>query len=135
MSEMPRRSRSDLHTERTTRLQSEFYSANNVTEEQAKAILDIYKQKVSLPSTPEGKQRAFDIWSDPSALTDLLDLADARLSKGSDTSTVANEAARKEREKIARESQANSPGRGAKSTISGTKTPEQQRLERFSNWD
>ena len=121
--------------ERTTRLQSEFYSSNSVTPEQHKVILEVYKEKVSTPASDEGKQRAFEIWSDPNALTDLLDLANARIAKGSDTGAVADEAARKEREKIARESQANSPGRGAKSTTSGTKTEDQERLERFSNWD
>lgn len=126
---------SDLAAEKTTRLQSEFYSTNSVTPEQHKAILEVYKQKVSTPVSDEGKQRAFEIWSDPSALPDLLDLANARIAKGSDTSAVADEAARKEREKIARESQANSPGRGAKSTTSGTKTAEQERLDRFKNWD
>lgn len=126
---------SDMAAEKTTRLQSEFYSTNSVTPEQHKALLDIYKEKVSSPATPEAKQRAFEIWSDPSALPDLLDLANARMAKGSDPSAVADEAARKERERIARESQANSPGRGAKSTTSGNKTPEQERLDRFSNWE
>lgn len=121
--------------ERTTRLQSEFYSTNSVTPEQHKAILDIYKEKVSTPTTPEGKQKAFDLWSSPDALPDLLDLAKARLGKGDDSGAVADEAARKERERIARESQATSPGRGAKTSTSGDKTEDQKRLERFSNWD
>ncbi len=124
-----------LAQERNTRLQSEFYTTNKVTEEEHKAILDIYKEKVSKPTTPEGKKAAFDLWSSPDALGDLLDLARARISKNTDPSLATDEAARKERERIAKESQATSPGRGAKTTTSGKKTPEQERLERFSNWD
>lgn len=120
--------------ERTTRLQSEFYTTNSVTPEQHKTILEIFKEKVAAPTSQEGKQKAFDLWSSPDALTDLLDLAKARLGKGDD-SVVADEAARKERERIARESQATSPGRGAKTSTSGEKTEDQKRLERFSNWD
>lgn len=121
--------------ERTTRLQSEFYAANSVTPEQHQAILEVFKEKVARPETPEAKQRAFDIWASPDALPDLLDLAKARLAKGSDDGTVADEAARKERERIARESQASSPGRGARSSTSTEKTEDQKRLDRFSNWD
>lgn len=126
---------SDLAQERTTRLQSEFYSSNNITPEQHKAILEVFKEKVSRPESAEAKKKAFDLWSSTDALPDLLDLAKVRLGKGSDDSGVADEAARKEREKIARESQANSPGRGAKTTTSGEKSESQQRLERFSSWD
>lgn len=118
-----------------TRLQSEFYITNKVTDEQNQAIMDIFKEKVTRPSSPEAKQTAFDLWSSPDALVDLLDLAKARLANNSDTSGVADEAARKERERIAKESQATSPGRGARTTETGNKTPEQERLERFKNWD
>lgn len=122
-----------LQEERTTRQQSEFYTSNKVTTEEHKAILDIYKEKTARPTTSEGKKAAFELWSKPDALIDLLDLAKARIGRG-DTAAVATEAARKEREKIAKESQATSPGRGAKTPTSGDKTPEQQRLERFSDW-
>lgn len=124
-----------LAEERNTRLQSEFYTENKVSEEEHKVILDIYKEKVSRPTTPEGKKSAFDLWSNPDSLGDLLDLARARISNSVGTSIVEAEAARKERERIAKESNANSPGRGAKTTESGAKTPEAQRLERFSTWD
>ncbi len=122
-----------LAEERITRQQSEFYSLKKVTPEEHKVLLDVMKEKFTRPTTEEGKKKAFEIWSSPDALPDLLDLAKARLSQGS-TDTVAQEAAQKERELIARESQANSPGRGAKSSTSKQKTPEDERLERFSNW-
>lgn len=123
-----------LKQEKTTRLQSEFYTENKVTKEEAKAILDIMKEKFARPTTPEGKKKAFELWSSPDALPDLLDLAKAKVGQTS-SDVVADEAARKERERIAKESQANSPGRGAKNQTDGDKTPEQQRLERFSTWD
>lgn len=124
-----------LKEERTTRLQSEFYNSNSVTPEQHEALLSVFKEKTTSPGTPEGRKRAFELWSDPDALPDLLDLAKAKMAKGSDTSVIEDEAARKEREKIARESHANSPGRGAKAPTSSDKTEEQKRLDRFSNWD
>lgn len=124
-----------LAQERNTRLQSEFYTTNKVSEEEHKAILDIYKEKVTKPTTPEGKKAAFDLWSSPDALGDLLDLARARISKSTDPSLAQDEAARKERERIAKESNATSPGRGAKTPTSGKKTPEQERMDRFSTWD
>lgn len=99
--------------ERNTRLQSEFYSDNNVTTEEHKAILDLIKEKVNRPATPEGKKSAFDYWASPDALPDLLDLAKAKILKAVDPSVAAEEAAQKEREKIARESEAKSPGRSA----------------------
>lgn len=124
-----------LVEERTTRLQSEFYTTNKVTEEQHKAILEIYKEKVSKPTTPEGKKNAFELWSKPDALNDLLDIAKARILNSQDTSAATKEAARQEREKIAKESNASSPGRGARTVTTGNKSPEQERLQRFSTWD
>lgn len=118
-----------------TRLQSEFYQSNKVSEDEGKVIVDVFKEKMAKATTPEAKKAAFDFWSKPGQLSDLLEIAKARIANGSDAASIAaEEAARKERERIAKESQANSPGRGAKTTTSGEKTPEQQRLERFTNW-
>lgn len=126
----------DRQRERTARLQSEFYTSNEVSDAEHQAMLEIFKEKVNRPTTPEGKKAAFDLWSNPDSLPDLLDLARARVIKAEGGSDAAAEAAAKaEREKIARESQAGPSGRGAKTTTSGEKTPEQARLERFSNWD
>jgi len=126
--------KADRDLERTTRLQSEFYTENKVSDAEHKAILDIIKEKVAKAASKEGKLRALDIWGSTDALPDLLDLAKARASKSTDPS-LAEEAARKaERDRIAKESNANSTNRGAKTVTTGDKTPEQQRLERFSDW-
>lgn len=120
----------ELQNERTTRQQSEFYTSSKVTPEEHKALLDIYKEKVNKPETPEGRRRAVELWSSPDALPDLLDLAKARLGSAAQ-STVADEAARAERERIARESESKSPSRSATSTQTSDKTEDQARLERF----
>ncbi len=120
----------DLAEEKKTRLQSEFYTSNQITPEQSQAILDVMKEKFAAPTTDEGKKRAFGLWSDPEMLPDLLDLAKARLSKAT-SSTVADEAKREERERIARESNAKSPGRSATDSPTSNKTEDDARLERF----
>lgn len=120
----------ELAAERTTRIQSEFYTSNKVTTEQHKEILTLIKEKVARPTTTEGKKKAAEYWTSTDALPDLLDLAKARVSKASQ-STVAEEAARAEREKIERESHAKSPGRNATHTSTSDKTEDQARLERF----
>lgn len=119
-----------LAAERTTRIQSEFYTSNKVTPEQHKEILTLIKEKVARPTTDDGKRKAAEYWTSTDALPDLLDLAKARVSTASQ-STVAEEAARAEREKIERESNAKSPGRNATSTQTSDKTEDQARLERF----
>lgn len=115
--------------------QRDFYETNKVTDEQHKAILDVMREKFAKATTPESKKAAIEYWTKPDALGDLLDLAKARLMNNTDTSLIAEEAARKERERIAKESNASSPGRGAKTTTTGDKTPEAERLARFSTWD
>jgi hypothetical protein len=117
--------------ERTTRLQSEFYHSNNVTADEHKLILDIFKEKIERHDSPEAKRKALEYWGTPAALPDLLDLAKARIAAGSDTSAVADEAAREERERIAKESQANSTSRSAKSTSTSNKTAEEERMDRL----
>lgn len=123
----------DTARERTTRLQSEFYTTNGVTNDEHKQIMEIIKEKIAVQPSVEGKQKAIDLWGDPGSLPDLLDIARARLAKGNDTN-VADEAAQKERERIAKESNANSPGRSATSTPAD-KTAEETRtaalLERY----
>lgn len=122
-----------LAEERTTRMQSEFYTDNKVTPDEHKALIEVMKEKFAAPTTPEGKKRAFELWSSVEALPDLLDLARARVAKTTQ-STVAEEAAREEREKIERESNASSPGRSASQhTPSGNKdvNSDAARLERF----
>lgn len=99
--------------ERTTRLQSEFYVTNKVTNDEHKQIMDVIKEKIAARPTVEGKRAAIDLWGNPDSLPDLLDIARARLAKATDSSAVADEAAQKERERIAKESNSRSPGRSA----------------------
>lgn len=121
--------------ERNTRLQSEYITTNNVSTEEVEAMGAILKEMVDKAETPEEKKAEFDYWTNPKRLDRWHKLAKASLGDGGvDTKTVEDEAARKERERIAKESQANSPGRGAKTQTPGKKTPEQERLERFSTW-
>ena len=122
--------KADRDAERTTRLQSEFYQSNSVTDAEHKQILEVIKEKVNRPATTEGKLQAHAIWTHPSALPDLLDIARARIANSTDKSAIADEAAREERERIAKESQAASSGRGAKvTTPAKEKTDDERRLE------
>lgn len=125
----------DREAETETRLQSEFYQVNKVTDDQHKAILEIFQEKVDRHSNIDDKERALEYWGSPSALPDLLDLAKAKITNTIGTDAVVDEAARKERERIAHESNANSPGRNAKVPVSNDKTVDDERRERFSNWD
>lgn len=117
--------------ERNVRLQSEFYTTQQVTPDEHKLILDIFKEKVDTQPTDEAKLRAVDLWGSPTMLPDLLDIARARLAKATDNSAVEDKAAREERERIARESNAKSPGRNASSTTTSDKSEDAARLERF----
>lgn len=117
--------------ERNVRLQSEFYTTQQVTPEEHKLILDIFKEKVDTQPTDDAKLKAVDLWGSPTMLPDLLDIARARLAKSTDTSDVEDKAAREERERIARESNAKSPGRNASTTTTSDKTEDEARLERF----
>lgn len=119
------------------RLRSEYVTENNVTLEESQVMAAILKEKVEKAAavSPEKGKAAFDYWSDPANLEDWHSLAKARLASTTDNSQIEAEAARKEREKIARESKANGPARNATQTQTGAKTEDQKRLERFSNWD
>lgn len=122
---------SRYNEERATRLRSEYYTSNNVTPEESQSILDIFKEKMERPTSDAGKREAFAYWSKPEALSELHELAKARIIVAAGTTGVAEKAAREERERIAKESQANSPGRNAKNTTTSDKTPEQERTERL----
>lgn len=119
-----------LDREETTRLQSEFYTNEKVTPDEHKLIIDIFKEKVDKQPDDQAKLRAVEVWGHPSALPDLLDLARARMASNS-ASEIGDKAAQEERERIARESQANSPSRSASSTTTSDKTEDEARLGRF----
>lgn len=124
-----------LAEERNLRQRSEYFSANEVSTEQVKAMGEILKEKVDRASTPEQKAQVYKYWTDPVNLEDWHALAKARLATATDTTDIEEEAARKERERIAKESKANGPNRNASSPSTSDKTEEQARLERFKKWD
>lgn len=90
---------------------SEYFNEFNVTEQESKVMGEILKEKVD-----KGGKAAFDYWTNPDQLADWHALAKARLTTTQDTSVIAEEAARKERERIAKESQANGASRSASTT-------------------
>jgi hypothetical protein len=100
--------------ERNLRLRGEFFNENSVTTDESKVMGEILQEKVDKAATPEAKQKAFEYWTDPSNLEDWHTLAKARLASTQDTSVIEEEAARKERARIAKESQANGTSRSAK---------------------
>lgn len=126
----------DRDAERTTRMQSEYITANNVSTEEVAAMGKVLKEMIDKEDTVEDKKAAHKYWTDPKRLEQWHRLAKASMATPeTDTQIAVDEAQQAERERIAKESKANSPGRGAKVATSGAKTPEQQRLERFSKWD
>jgi hypothetical protein len=94
--------------ERTARLQSEYFSTHPVSAEESKVMGEILKEKVD-----KGGKAAYDYWTNPDNLEDWHALAKARLAATTDTTAIEQEAARKERERIAKESNANGPSRNA----------------------
>lgn len=126
----------DRNAERATRMQSEYILTNKVTTEEVTAMGKVLKEMVDKEDTPEEKKAAHAYWTNPKRLEQWHKLAKASMSDSeTDTQVAVDEATQAERARIAKESKATSPGRGASATTSGAKTPEQQRLERFSTWD
>ena len=126
-----------LAEERTARLQAEYFETNNVTDDEAEMMGTILTEKVEKAAKrgEDAAKAAFEYWNHPDQLEDWHGLAKARLAGNTDTGAIAEEAARKERERIAQESKANGPVRSAAHTTTSDKTEDQERLERFSNWD
>jgi len=125
----------DRDAERATRQQSEYVTTNKVSTEEVTAMGIVLKEMIEKEDTPEEKRAAHAYWTNPKRLEQWHKLAKANMSDPTtDTQIAVDEAQQAERVRIAKESKANSPGRGATTTTSGNKSPEQQRLERFSNW-
>lgn len=99
--------------ERGLRLRGEYFVEKSVTTDEAKTMGEILKEKVERAKSPEARKQAYDYWTHPDQLADWHDLAKARISVNTDTSVIEEEAARKERARIAKESQANGPSRNA----------------------
>lgn len=108
--------------ERTLRHRSEYFTEKSVTADEGKTMGEILKEKVDRAATPAAKQAAYDYWTDPNNLEDWHDLAKARLAVSPDISVVEQEAARKERERIAKESQAAGGNRNATTTSTEKKS-------------
>jgi hypothetical protein len=121
----------DRNNERDLRLKSELYASEQVTTAEHDTIKTILMEKVDKAGTDAQKLAALDYWGAPAQLGDLLDIARARLAKGVDNSADIEKAAQEERERIAKESNASSPGRSATTPLSGDKTPDQERTERL----
>lgn len=115
-------------SERTARLQSEFYTANAITEEVGAVMTEIFIEKVAKGTTQEAKQKIIDHWADPEQLEDLYELAKAR-DAGSSKKVNEDAAAQKERERIAKESKSSGVKRNAKSTL-----PQNQQTELEKMW-
>lgn len=99
------------------RMRSEFFTEKSVSAEESKVMGEILKEKVD-----KGGQAAFDYWTNPAQLDDWHTLAKARISTStSSTTAIEQEAARKERERIAKEQQANGASRNAKTSVSKEK--------------
>ena len=101
-----------LAEERALRARSEYMIDKSVTEEESKVMGEILKEKVA-----KGGKQAFDYWTDPANLEDWHTLAKAKLAVNQDTSVIEEEAARKERARIAKEHQAGGPSRNATATV------------------
>lgn len=90
---------------------AEYFSESNVSKQEADMMGEILQEKVA-----KGGKSAFDYWTHPDQLADWHALAKARLAGTQDTSVIAEEAARKERERIAKESHAAGSARSASTT-------------------
>lgn len=103
-------------SERTARLQSEYFSTHPVTPEESKVMGEILKEKVD-----KGGKSAYEYWTNPDNLEDWHTLAKARIGSTTDNTEIEAEAARKERVRIAKEQQSNGPSRNASTQTSTEK--------------
>lgn len=120
----------ERHQERELNQKAELYRAESVTTAEHNAIKDILMEKVDKAGTDTEKLKVLDFWGAAAQLPDLLALARAKLASGTDNSADLEKAAQEERERIAKESNASSPGPNAK-TPPSDKSPEQERTERL----
>lgn len=119
----------------TARLQSEYFSENNVTTDEATAMGKVLQEMVDAEDTPEDKQRAFEYWTNPKRLEKWHRLAKAEIGTDSvDTKAIEDEAARKERERIAKESHSNGPSRNASTTPADVSAQEKRTKDLLDRW-
>lgn len=111
----------DLNTERTTRLQSEYFSENKVTDEEVTVMGEILKEKAD-----RGDMKAFEYLSDARNLDDLHDLVKIRMSKDApaDGTDVVAKAKEEERQRLAKITKSGGPSKSARSTTPAAKKDE-----------
>lgn len=119
-----------FYEERANRLRGEFFHEHNVTSEQADMMGQILKEKID-----KGGRAAYDFWTNPDNLGDWYMLAKARLATEPDLSSVEAEAARAERERIAKESQAAAASPRSASITQTQKPAEYDRAAYFASDD
>lgn len=105
---------------RTARFES-YFREKSVSTEESKVMGEILKEKVEKATSPEAKQSIIDFWTSADNLEDWHLLAKARMGVSADKSVIEQEAAKKERERIAKESQAAGGNRNASTTGEGKK--------------
>lgn len=121
--------KSEVKREKTMRARSEYFQDKNVTVEEAKLMGDIIKE-VANKKDFEG----FNFLTNPDNIETWHMMAQARLSKVAAV-RAAEQAAKVERERFAKESQAGPVNRGAKTISTTEKTEAEKQVERFSKWD
>ncbi len=99
------------------RARESYFNEKSVSPEESKTMGEILKEKVD-----KGGKAAFDYWTNPDQLEDWHALAKARLTSSTDNTAIEQEAARKERARIAKEHQAGGPSRNATTTESNDKS-------------
>lgn len=108
--------RGELNAERATRLQSEYISENNVTDEEVAVMGEILKEEA------EKDPDSFKYLSDPRRMDKLHALVKQRMAAaGQDTSEVVEKAKKEERERLAKISKSGAPNQSAKGTVNGSK--------------
>ncbi len=110
--------RAELNQERTTRIQSEYFTENGVTADEVTVMGEILKEKAD-----RGDMRAFEYLSDARNLGDLHDLVKIRMSKA-ETTDVVEKAKLEERERLAKISKSGATTRSAKANTPAPKKDE-----------
>lgn len=124
-----------LRDEREMRMRTEYINENSVTTEEVKAMDEFLQEKLDRAGTPEAKLTAFNYWTDPANLSEWHALGKTRLSAATANQTateIETKARTDERERIAREHQANGPDKSA-SNVS-TKTGDERHQQLMNRW-
>ena len=129
-----------LAEERAIRARSEYFNQPEIRDsetllEETTEMGVFLKEEMESASSDKERESIFNYWTNPRNTAKWHRMAKARLTDSVDTSAIQEEAARKERERIERESRAGGPSGNASQHTTTEKTEDEKRLERFSNWD